>query len=75
MSDTYKAGKWLALCQRCGEKHYNTQLKLEWTNLRVCGSCFEHRQPQDFVKGVKESTIPWSRKPLEVDVEIEYYDE
>lgn len=72
MKDTYKAGKWLALCQRCGFKHYNSQLRLEWTKLRVCNNCFEYRQPQDFVKGVKEGTTPWSRKPIEVDVGPDY---
>lgn len=76
MRDTYESGKWLALCQRCGMKHFNTQLKLEWTKLRVCKSCFEYRQPQDFVQGVKDGkAVPWVRRPLEVDAEIDYYDE
>ena len=75
MRDDFKSGKWIAACQRCGFKFYNTQLRLEWTKLRVCSSCFDTRQPQDFVKGVAESKTPWSRKPIEVDVDIDYYDE
>ncbi len=76
MQDNYKRGKWLALCQRCGNKHLNSQLKLEWTNLRVCNDCFEYRNPQDFVKPVLErGSTPWSRLASEVSVDpFDYVD-
>lgn len=73
MKDTYRAGKWLALCQRCGFKYYSDQLKLEWTDLRVCKDCFETRQPLEFIKAVKEKGgVPWSRHPKEEDVSPDY---
>ena len=80
MKDTYKRGQWLSLCQRCGFKYMSSQLRLEWTKLRVCNNCFEYRQPQDFVKGIQERATPWARRPNETEidpfqyVEAEYWD-
>jgi len=66
---SYKPGNWLAICDRCGFRYLSGQLKLEWTGLRTCHDCWEPRHEQDFVKGVKESTIPWSRpEPYEVTI-------
>ena len=31
-------------CDRCGQRYYLNKLKLEWTGLKVCKSCFD---PQD----------------------------
>lgn len=58
----FKAGTWKAQCDRCGFNFRNTELRLEWTGLRVCGDCFEHRHPQDFVQGVADRQAPpWVR--------------
>lgn len=58
----YVAGAWKACCDRCGFNFRNTDLKLEWTGLRVCGECFEVRHPQDFVQGVADRQAPaWVR--------------
>lgn len=55
-------GDWNAICDRCGFKYKASDLKKEWTGLRVCGACFDERHPQDFVKGVKDTQqVPWSR--------------
>jgi len=66
----YVAGTWKACCDRCGFNFRNTQLRLEWTGLRVCGECFEQRHPQDFVQGVADRQAPpWVRpEPDPVDV-------
>lgn len=66
---SYKPGQWLAICDRCGFRFLSSQLKLTWDGLRVDKDCWEPRHEQDFVRGVKESTIPWSR-PEPEDIEI-----
>lgn len=54
----YIAGTWKGTCQRCGFNHRNTQLRLEWTGLRVCNDCFDERHPQDFVQGIADRQAP-----------------
>lgn len=34
------------ICQRCGWKYKLSQLRKEWTNLRVCKPCFDPRPAQ-----------------------------
>lgn len=65
MSDknSFELGKWKAVCQRCGHDFKNTQLRLEWTQLRVCSGpgtndCWEPRHPQDNVKGKADRQSP-----------------
>lgn len=61
------SSQWNAICDRCGGKYINSQLRLEWTGLRTCcgagtRGCWEPRHPQDFVKGVKDrQKVPWVR--------------
>jgi hypothetical protein len=58
----YVAGTWKACCDRCGFNFRNTELRLEWTGLRVCRDCFEQRNSQDFVQGVPDRQAPpWTR--------------
>lgn len=58
----YIAGTWKAICDRCGFAHRNTELRLEWTGLRVCRECFEFRHPQDGLRGVSDrQSPPWTR--------------
>lgn len=66
----YVAGTWKACCDRCGFNFRNTQLRLEWTGLRVCRDCFEERHPQDMIRGVADRQAPpWVRpEPDPVDV-------
>lgn len=65
----YIAGTWLAICDRCGFQHRNTELKLEWTGLRVCHECFEHRHPLDGLRGIADrQAAPWTR-PEATDVQ------
>jgi hypothetical protein len=57
-------GDYNAICDRCGSKFKFSQLKLEWDGLYVCtaNGCFENRQPQDYVKGVRDNmAVPVSR--------------
>jgi len=63
----FKLGRWKVVCDRCGFHYHNTQLRLEWTGLRVChgpgtNNCWEPRHPQDYVRGVRDGqSPPWTR--------------
>lgn len=54
----HKPGDWLYACQRCGFTKYASEIRKEWTGLRVCRTCWEPRHPQDFVRGVKDDIAP-----------------
>ena len=61
-ADHYKHGDYNAICDKCGFKYKASQLRKTWDNLMVCKKDWEPRQPQDFVKGVKDKqTVPWAR--------------
>src|SRR4051812_12525473 len=71
MRNYYIPGDWNALCDRCAEKHKASQLKLEWTGLRVCKLCVEVRHPQTLIRVPKEdANAPWSRPEPAVDTFI-----
>ena len=65
-ADYWKAHDANAICDRCGQKFKNSELKTEWAGARVCGptgnDCFETRHPQDFLKAMKDrQTVPNAR--------------
>ena len=70
---SYKKGVWDVVCDVCGFKFKSDKLKERWDGLMVCKEDWETRHPQDFLRPVKESTIPWSRpEPADVYVEIDF---
>jgi hypothetical protein len=75
-ADYLRNGDWNCICDRCGSKFKFSQLKLEWDGLYVCtaNGCFENRQPQDYVKGVRDDmSVPVSRPdqpPIYIQDEI-----
>lgn len=68
----YRLGDWKAVCDRCGFDFYASQLRKEWTGLRVCGECFETRNPQDHLRAKKDRQAPpWVRPDTDgTDVSI-----
>lgn len=62
----YAHGKWSVICERCGFKYKNTQLRREWTGVMTCSgagtnNCWEPRHPQDSVRGrADRQTPPWT---------------
>lgn len=54
----HKSGDWLYRCQRCGFTRYASEIRKEWTGLRVCSKCWDPRHPQDFVRGRKDDIAP-----------------
>lgn len=66
----YIAGTWLAVCDRCGFNFRNTELRLEWTGLRVCGECWEPRHPLDSLQGIADRQAPAWVRPEPEDVSV-----
>ena len=61
-ADFLKLGEYNMICDRCGFKYKSSEIRKEWDGLMVCGKCWEPRQPQDFVRGVKDDQhVPVSR--------------
>lgn len=58
----WRGGRWSAICDRCGFRFHSDKIKTEWTGLKVCGSCWEPRNPQDFLRLHPEKIVPpWAR--------------
>ena len=72
----YDKGEWAVLCDVCGRKFRNQDLRQRWDGLKTCKDDWETRQPQDFVRGVADYQAPvWTRpEPSDsfIPVEIIY---
>lgn len=42
------------ICDRCGFEYPLSQLRKEWTGLKVCRADYDRRHPQEFVRGVAD---------------------
>jgi hypothetical protein len=61
-TSVYIKGAWNVICDMCGKKMKNFELRKRWDGLMVCSKDWEPRQPQDFVRGVADiQTPPWVR--------------
>jgi len=69
-ADFYKDGEWNFTCDLCGAKNKSGDAMKTWQNLYVCKHHREVRNPQDFLRGVRDNqSTPWSRpKPPETFV-------
>lgn len=72
--DKWESGKWNVVCDRCGFKFKNTDLRDEWTGYKVCSECWDPRHPQDFVRAKPDNKpLPWTRpEPNDVSVAPTY---
>jgi len=61
--DYYKSGENNVICDQCGFKYKANELRKQWDGLWVCKKCFDKRNPQDFVRGVKDDTSPNLSRP------------
>ena len=58
----YAEGEWNFTCDLCGAQRKASEGVKTWNNLWVCRQHKEARNPQDFVKGVKDDqSTPWAR--------------
>lgn len=61
-ADYYARGQWNFYCDLCGAKTKSSDGVRTWNNLWVCSHHKEVRNPQDFVRGIKDDqTTPWRR--------------
>ncbi len=58
------------ICDRCGFKYWNYELRMEWTGLMVCSADWDPRHPQDFVRGVPDHQAVAIARPEPADVFI-----
>ena len=56
---SWRSGDYKAICDRCGRTRKGSELKIEWDMYFVCAdSCWEPRQPQDFVRVIPGEGLP-----------------
>jgi hypothetical protein len=61
-ADYYSSGNWNFICDLCGRKNKSSMAMFTWNGLYVCKHHREIRNPQDFLRGVKDNqSVPWSR--------------
>lgn len=66
-ADYYSEGDFNAVCSECGRKRKASTLVKNWQGLYRCPEHNEARQPQDFVRNVKDDTrVPWAQLPGKV---------
>ena len=59
----YDKGEWSTICDVCGRKFRNQDLRQRWDGLKTCSDDWEPRQPQDFVRGVADYQAPPFTRP------------
>lgn len=67
----YVAGDHWCICDRCGFKVRFSDTRKEWNGLRVCTKDYEARQPQDFVRSVKDRQKVEDARPRDTDIFID----
>ena len=61
-ADYLNVGSYNMVCDECGFKFKNKDIRTKWDGLKVCKGCWEIRHPQDFVRGVQDSQqVPVAR--------------
>jgi hypothetical protein len=60
-ADYFARGAWNFICDCCGAKYKSFDARKQWDFQIVCPTCWEPRNPQDFIKAIPEKPIPWSR--------------
>ena len=63
-ADFLDLGNWNAQCYRCGRKYKALSLLREWEGFYVCASCWEMRQPQDYVRTPPDQQSPPWTQPI-----------
>ena len=65
-ADFLRNGDWNAICDVCGRKFKFSRLRQKWDNTWACEQDWEPRQPQDYLKGIKDNmSVPISRPDSE----------
>jgi len=58
----FRSGKWNTICDVCGFKFKETDLRKRWDGLMVCERDWEQRHPQDLLRPIPDQVkLPWTR--------------
>ena len=61
-ADYYEHGSWNVACSMCGRKRKASDVVRNWQGLYRCPEHDEPRQPQDYVRNVKDDTsVPFAQ--------------
>ena len=71
MSSRYPIGTWSVVCDVCGFRFQNTEVKKRWDGLIVCKEDYEEKHPQLTIRVPKEDVVPPFVRPFPADVFIE----
>jgi len=66
-------GGWITICDACGRKFKDSELRQRWDGLMVCSGDWEVRQPQDYVRGVADIQAPPYVRPEQANVFLPYF--
>jgi hypothetical protein len=66
-----RVGNWSIICDVCGFRFLNTEVKKRWDGLIVCEKDFETKHPQLTIRTPKENVVPPFVRPPPGDVFIE----
>lgn len=67
MQNYFKSGKWNVICDVCGRKYKNTDVRKRWDGLIVCSKDFELRHIADFIKSNPERNNVKDPRPEQAD--------
>lgn len=76
MTPGWEIGKWIVICDVCGFKKLNTEVRKRWDGLIVCQEDFETRHPQEFIRPrPDDQSVPFTRpEPADTFVDVTYAD-
>ncbi len=58
----FRSGKYNTICDVCGFKFKDTDLRKRWDGLMVCERDWEQRHPQELLRPVPDQVkLPWTR--------------
>lgn len=69
----YKRNAYNVICDSCGFRFKNGELRERWDGVMCCAQCWTPRQPQDLLRARKENLqLPFVR-PRPKDVFVQFY--
>lgn len=72
-ADYWADGQWNFTCDLCGAKSKSGTAMKTWDGFYVCRQHKEARNPQDFLRGVKDNqSVPWSRPEKVPETFVQY---
>lgn len=71
MQNYFKSGSWNVICDVCGRKYKNTDVKKRWDGLIVCNKDYELRHIADFIRSNPERNNVKDPRPEQADVFVD----